>query len=351
MTEADSKGLHLSDRSQHLLKTLVEAYIRGGQPVGSRMLARESGLDLSPATVRNVMADLEDMGLVRSPHTSAGRVPTPHGYRLFVDTLLTVKPLEGAEIRRLREQLVGDLNREELLTAASRLLSEVTHLAGLVTVPRSEQTVLRQVEFLPLSGSQVLVILVLNEREVQNRIIHTQRRYTPSELERSSNYLNARFAGSSLEDVRKELLREMREHREDMQSIMSLALEMADKALVAEEARDDFVVAGQTNLMEYVELSDLDKLRHLFEAFNRKRDLLHLLDQALEAKGVQIFIGEESGYQALDECSVVTSAYSADDQILGVLGVIGPTRMAYERVIPIVELTARLLGAALNRSH
>ncbi|NIR29256.1 MAG: heat-inducible transcriptional repressor HrcA [Gammaproteobacteria bacterium] len=351
MGGADSKPLQLTDRSQHLLKTLVEAYIREGQPVGSRVLARESGLDLSPATVRNVMADLEDMGLVRSPHTSAGRVPTVHGYRLFVDTLLTVKPLQRAEVKQLSEQLIGDLNREELLSAASRLLSEVTHLAGLVTVPRGEQSVLRQVEFLPLRGNQVLVILVVNEREVQNRIIHTQRRYTQPELERSSNYLNARFAGRGLEDVRQELLREMREHREDMQNIMSLALEMADKALVAEESQDDFVVAGQTNLMEYVELSDLDKLRHLFEAFNRKRDILYLLDQALKAKGVQIFIGEESGYEALDECSVVTSAYAVDDHILGVLGVIGPTRMAYERVIPIVELTARLLGAALNRSH
>lgn len=348
---ADIKAPQLGERSQRLLKTLIESYIRGGQPVGSRTLARESGLDLSPATVRNVMADLEELGLVRAPHTSAGRVPTAQGYRLFVDTLLTVQPLGGAEIKRLREQLVGELNREELLTTASRLLSEVTHLAGLVTLPRSEHTVLRQVEFLPLSGNQVLVILVVNEREVQNRIINTRRRYTSSELEQSSNYMNARFAGRSLEAVREELLREMREHREHMHDIMSLALEMADQALVAEQPQDDFVVAGQTNLMEYVELADLEKLRHLFEAFNRKRDILHLLDQALNAQGVQIFIGEESGHEALDECSVVTSAYSVDNQMLGVLGVIGPTRMAYERVIPIVDLTARLLGAALNKSH
>lgn len=347
---AQNKTWQLNERTQHLLKTLVETYIREGQPVGSRTLSRESGLDLSPATVRNVMSDLEEMGFVRSPHTSAGRVPTGQGYRVFVDTLLTVRPPVGPEVKRLREELAGELDREKLLGAASRLLSEVTHLAGLVTVPRTDQTILRRLEFLPLSGNQVLVILVLNEREVQNRIIHTQRRYSASELEQLSNYLNARFAGYALEAVREELVREMREHREHMHNIMSLALEMADKVLVS-APDEDFVVAGQTNLMEYVELSDLDKLRHLFEAFNRKRDLLHLLDQALQAKGVQIFIGEESGYEAFGECSVVTSAYSVDDQIVGVLGVIGPTRMAYERVIPIVDLTARLLGAALNKQH
>jgi len=342
--------IELTDRSQQLLKTLVESYIRGGEPVGSRTLARESGLDLSPATVRNVMVDLEEMGLVRSPHTSAGRVPTAQGYRLFVDTLLTVKPLQSAEVQQLREELEAGHTREALLTVASRLLSDITHLASLATLPRSDRLVLRRVEFLPLSDNQVLVILVVNEREVQHRIIRTARRYGPSELEQASNYLNATFAGRALQDVRAALVREMRADREHMESIMALAMEMADKALVA-DAQEDLVVAGQTHLMEYVELADMDKLRNLFEAVSRKRDILHLLDQCLEARGVQIFIGEESGNEALGECSLVTSSYAADERSLGVLAVLGPTRMAYERVIPLVDITARLLGAALNPKH
>ena len=341
----------LNERGQRLLKVLVERYIRDGQPVGSRMLARDSGLDLSPATVRNVMADLEELGLVRSPHTSAGRVPTVQGYRLFVDTLLTVQPLGGAELRKLQGQFSTEENREALLAAASHILSEVTHLAGLVTLPRVERLTLRQVEFLPLSDNRVLVILVINEREVQNRIIRTERSYSHSELQQASNYLNEEFGGREIEAVREQLLREMREARERMNRMMIVAIEMADKGLVVGPSEDDFVVAGQTYLMEYGELSDMERLRQLFDAFQKKRDLLHLLDQSLKARGVQIFIGEESGYDVLDECSVVTAPYSVGDRVLGVLGVVGPTRMAYERVIPIVDLTARLLGAALNHKH
>jgi len=341
----------LNERGQRLLKVLVERYIRDGQPVGSRMLARDSGLDLSPATVRNVMADLEELGLVRSPHTSAGRVPTVQGYRLFVDTLLTVQPLGGVELRKLQGQFSTEENREALLAAASHILSEVTHLAGLVTLPRVERLTLRQVEFLPLSDNRVLVILVINEREVQNRIIRTERSYSHSELQQASNYLNEEFGGREIEAVREQLLREMREARERMNRMMIVAIEMADKGLVVGPSEDDFVVAGQTYLMEYGELSDMERLRQLFDAFQKKRDLLHLLDQSLKARGVQIFIGEESGYDVLDECSVVTAPYSVGDRVLGVLGVVGPTRMAYERVIPIVDLTARLLGAALNHKH
>ncbi len=339
----------LDDRAQHLLRALVQKYIRDGQPVGSRTLSRDSGLDLSPATIRNVMADLEEMGLVRSPHTSAGRVPTPQGFRFFVDTLLTMQPPESNEVQRLREQLDPDRDLPHLMATTSSLLSEVTRLAGVVTLPKREQLKLRQVEFLPLSGQRVLAILVVNDREVQNRIIHGRRDYQRSELERAANYLNANFMGRDLRDARQQLLTEMRTARETMNDMMLAAIEMADKAFVSEKERDDFVMAGQTNLMGFAELADMDKLRQLFDAFSQKEHMLHLLDGALHADGIQIFIGEESGYQVLDECSVVTAPYEVDGRVLGVLGVIGPTRMAYERVIPIVDVTARLLGSVLNR--
>ncbi|GMQ75468.1 MAG: heat-inducible transcriptional repressor HrcA [Gammaproteobacteria bacterium] len=348
---AHSKDNRLDERAQFLFKTLVERYIREGQPVGSRTLSRDSALNLSAATVRNVMADLEESGLLRSPHTSAGRVPTDQGYRFFVDTLLRVEPLEGAQVAMLREQLHPEQDRGTLMESVSSLLSDITDLAGVVMLPRQEQVTLRQVEFLSLSEDQVLVILVVNEREVQNRIIRTGRRYSASELQQAANYLNSLCAGKDLVTVRQEILAELRDARETMNKMMLAAVEMAEKALVTEPDLEAVVVAGQTNLMDMGELGDMEKLRRLFEVFNEKRDLLHLLDHSLNARGVQIFIGEESGYNALDECSVVTAPYGPDQQVLGVLGVIGPTRMAYERVIPIVDITARLLSAALNRQH
>ena len=340
---------NLSARAQRLLKFLIERYIQEGQPVGSRTLARDSGLDLSPATIRNVMSDLEEMGLIRSPHTSAGRVPTVPGYRFFVDSLLTVKPLQSNEVRRLQTQLDPERQEPGLITVVSHLLSEVTHLAGIVTVPRQPELRLRHVEFLHLSENQVLVILVVNEMEVQNRVIRTERRYTPAQLQQAANYLNEVCVGQDLAMAREHLLKDMQSTRERMNHLMMAAIEMADKAFSSDPPEDDFVLAGETNLMEYGELADMDKLRQLFEAFNHKRDILHLLDSSLRAQGVQIFIGEESGHEVLDECSVVASSYEADGQPMGVLGVIGPTRMAYERVIPLVDLTARLLGAALNQ--
>ena len=341
----------LSERAQYLFKTLVERYIRDGQPVGSRTLSRDSLLNLSPATVRNVMADLEESGLLRSPHTSAGRVPTDQGFRFFVDTLLRIEPLEGAQVALLKEQLNPAQNRGALMESASALLSDITHLAGVVLLPRHEQLTLRQVEFLSLSEDQVLVILVVNEREVQNRIIRTGRLYSQAELQQAANYLNSLCAGKDLVTVREEILAELRAARETMNAMMQAAVDMAEKALVTEPESDEVVVAGQTNLMDSGELADMEKLRRLFDAFNEKRELLNLLDHSLNAEGVQIFIGEESGYNVLDECSVVTAPYGDDDEVLGVLGVIGPTRMAYDRVIPIVDITARLLTAALNRQH
>ncbi len=342
--------IELSDRARHLLKVLVERYIRDGQPVGSRMLARESGLDLSSASVRNVMADLEDLGFVVSPHTSAGRVPTIKGYRMFVDTLLTVKPMRTREVEQLRRRFESPvLDSKLVLQTASSLLSGLTHMASVITVPRRDHSELRHIEFLPMSEQRVLAVLVFADAEVQNRVIKVDRRYDHRELQAASSFLNDQLAGKDIDRIRAKLLAELKSAQRSMDALMRQAITLAESALSGPEQIDeDFVVAGQTNLMDFAELSDVQKLRDLFDAFNSKRDLLHLLDRCVVADGVQIFIGEESGYRALDECSIVTAPYSVDDQVVGVLGVIGPTRMAYERVIPIVDVTARLLGAALN---
>ncbi|MFO1421221.1 MAG: heat-inducible transcriptional repressor HrcA [Candidatus Competibacteraceae bacterium] len=339
----------LGERTQHLLRVLVERYIRNGQPVGSRTLARDAGLDLSPATVRNVMADLEELGYLRAPHTSAGRVPTARGYRFFIDALLHLKPLEDQEIEILRRRIDQPVrDGAELARSVSDLLSGVTHLAGVVMLPRRKVTTLRQVEFLPLTENRTLVILVLNSQEVQNRVIQTRRPYNATELQQAANYLNQQFTGQDIHQVRESLLRDLRETRDNLDQLMQTVVEMAEQTFEPESNGQDYVVAGQTQLMRYADLSDLDKLRQLFEAFNHKRDLLHLFDQCLHADGVQIFIGEESGFEALEDCSVVTAPYSVAGRVLGVLGVIGPTRMAYDRVIPVVDVTARLLAAALN---
>ncbi len=330
-----------------MLRALIERYVQDGQPVGSRTLARDAGLRLSPATIRNVMADLEELGFVSSPHTSAGRVPTVQGYRFFVDTLLTVQPLDRRAVERMRAELIFDQSPKDLVESASGLLSGITQLAGVVTLPRHEHPLFKRVEFLPLSESRVLAILVTGKDEVLNRVLNTEKALSAAELQQASNYLNELFGGKDLAEVRATLLREMKETQSSMNDMMQTAMQMAEQVL--ESGRDeDFVMAGQTNLMEFRELCDIEKLRNLFEAFNRKRDILHLLDQCVHAEGIQIFIGEESGYKMLDECSMVTAPYSVDGQVLGVLGVIGPTRMAYDRVIPIVDATARLLGAALN---
>ncbi len=345
--------LPLGERAQHLLKLLVEQYIRDGHPVGSRTLSRDPALGLSPATIRNVMADLEELGLIHSPHTSAGRVPTAQGYRVFVDDLLTVQPLRSAEVERLANDLDAEARTAagtgDAVEAASRMLSEFTRFVGVVTVPRPSQECLRHVEFLPLSGNRVLVVLVLNRQEVQNRIITTDRVYTERELQQAANYLNAHYAGRDLEETRSVVLNDLRHVRDRLQEMMSGVVEMADKGFRSGGAGGgDFVVRGHTNLMD-AEEQDMDRLRQLFDAFAERRNLLHLLDRSLGAEGVQLFIGEESGYDALDGYSVVTSRYQVDGEVVGVLGVVGPTRMAYDRVIPVVDITARLLGAALNQ--
>jgi heat-inducible transcriptional repressor len=341
----------LPERSLHLFKLLVERFIQDGQPVGSRTLARDSDLDLSPATIRNVMADLEEMGLLLSPHTSAGRVPTVKGYRLFVDSLLRVHALNEKEIERIAEELKSSQDIQSLLQRTSSMLSDITQLAGIVMLPRQEQPALKHVEFVSLSENRILVILVINENQIQNRIINTARAYTSSELQQASNYLNQMFAGKDLATIRAGIVSEMEKMKDNVNQIMQAAIEMAQQALTKNNSGDDYVLAGQTNLMDVAELCDVERLKRLFNSFNQKRDILHLLEQSIHARGVQIFIGEEAGYDVLDKCSIVTSPYEVDGQILGVLGVIGPTRMHYERVIPIVDITAKMLGSALNSQN
>jgi len=339
----------LNDRSQHLLKVLVEHYLNDGQPVGSRTLSRDSGLQLSPATIRNVMSDLEDFGYIHSPHTSAGRIPTVRGYRFFVDTLLSVKPLDDVEVDSMREEMTPELGRKQLIERTSSLLSGITDLASVVSVPRQDKFDLRHIEFIPLNDRRVLVVMVINDEEVQNRIIHTDRAHSAAELTEFGNYLNSCFVEKDLATVRSEIIREMKAQRENANGMMMTAINMAEQALQPENA-GDYILMGETKLMDSADVSSMDKLKHLFDAFHKKQEILNLLDRCVEAQGIQIFIGQESGYEVLDEWSVVTAPYSVDGEQIGVLGVIGPTRMAYDRVIPIVDITARLLGTALKLS-
>jgi heat-inducible transcriptional repressor len=335
----------MNERAQVLLKTLVERYIAEGQPVGSRALSKYSGLDLSPASIRNVMADLEDLGFIASPHTSAGRIPTARGYRFFVDTLLTLKPLDTIEINQLEGQLHSE-NRQRLVTSASQVLADLTRFAGVVVTPRRSAG-FRHIEFVKLSDTRILLILVTPEGDVQNRILFNDRSYTPSELVEAANILNEKYAGLTFDETRKRVHDELKQLREDMTRLMSQALEAGDRAV--NESSEEVVISGEGRLLDVQDLSsDMQRLRKLFDLFERKTGLLQLLDTSNRAHGVQIFIGGESGLVPLDECSVVTAPYEVDGEIVGTVGVIGPTRMAYERVIPIVDITARLLSSALS---
>lgn len=341
------KKLDLNERSLSLLKNLVERYIQDGQPVGSRVLSKDSNINLSPATIRNVMADLDDLGLIHSPHTSAGRVPTVKGYRFFVDSLLTVKPLESNAVKQLSNELKEADSSDDVVNKASKMLSEVTKMAGVVTLPKRDVLCLRHIEFLPLSNTRVLVIFVTNEQEVHNKIIHTSRQFSEAELIQAANYLNSVYSGKSLSAVRQAVFDEFQQDQQRMNQGMIDAVNIAQQAF-DQKPTEDYILTGETNLMGFNELSDMGHLKQLFEAFSQKQGVIHILDQCLVADGVQIYIGEESGYQAFDQCSLVTSSYAINDETVGVLGVIGPTRMAYEKVIPYVDVTARLLGSALN---
>ncbi len=338
----------LDARAQHLLKTLIERYIAEGQPVGSRALSRHSGLELSPATIRNVMADLEEMGLIASPHTSAGRMPTPRGYRFFVDTLMVTKPLDQEEIERLEGELDGD-RPQQLVNAAASLLSDLTHFAGVVMTPRRREAAFHHLEFMRLSERRVLLIVVTPEGDVQNRILHTDRPYTSTQLIEATNFFNQNFAGQAFNTIRERIAADLSALRHDIARLMQAAIELGEGAL---QEGDALVVTGERNLLHAHDLaSNMDRLRQLFELFDQKTSLLHLLDVSQKAQGVQIYIGGESGLVPLDECTVVTAPYESGGQVIGTLGVIGPTRMAYERVIPIVDVTAKLLSNALSRER
>lgn len=336
----------LTERAQILLKTLVERYVAEGQPVGSRTLSKYSALDLSPASIRNVMAHLEDMGLVASPHTSAGRVPTAQGYRFFVDTLLTIQPLNSVEMTHLEQHLHPD-DPQRLVASASQLLSELTRFAGVVMVPRRRSTAFRQLEFIRLSDKRILLIIVTAEGEVQNRVLVTDRVYSASELTRAANFLNQNYAGKSFADAQRLVQDELQQLHHDINGLMNLALTAGSAALTAN--RNDLVMSGEHNLLKVNELSsNMERLRKLFDVFEQKTSLMQLLDISQRAHGVQIFIGGESEVAPLDECSVVTAPYEVNGEIVGTLAVVGPTRMAYERVIPIVDITAKLLSSALS---
>ncbi|MGA9340699.1 MAG: heat-inducible transcriptional repressor HrcA [Rhodanobacteraceae bacterium] len=339
----------LDARARQLLRSLIARYIAEGQPVGSRTLARYSGLDVSPATIRNIMADLEEFGLVSAPHTSAGRVPTAQGYRVFVDSLLEIEPLKEIQIEQLRRELPADAGTGELLTSASALLSQMSRFVGVVSVPKREELPFRHIDFVALDGNRLLVILVFTDGQVQNRVIATQRAYGAGELEQIANYLNEHFAGLKLDEIRNRLLREMRDESKRLNRLMAVAVEVAQHAFEA-SPDNDMLVAGQTNLMGVHELADMDRLRDLFDAFQRKRDLLALLERCARAEGVRLFIGEESEFPALEGCSLITASYGAGGRALGVLGVIGPTRMAYDKIIPVVQATAQIISLALNRA-
>jgi len=336
----------LDKRAQILLKTLVEHYITDGQPVGSRTLSKCSGLDLSPATIRNVMSDLEELGFISSPHTSAGRIPTQRGYRFFVDTLLTIQPLHSREIQRV-EHVLSSPDPQELIASAADVLSSLTRFAGLVMIPKRKSNAFKHLEFLPLSEKRVLVIIVTTDGNVQNRIISADKPYTEGELSQASNFFNQHYSGKTFEQVQQLLHEELKQMQSDMIHLMTAAMNASSKAM--DEDKDNVVISGEHNLLQLDDLStNVTSLRKLFEIFERRTSLMQLLDNSQRAEGIQIFIGGESGYLPLDECSMVTAPYEANGQVMGTLGVIGPTRMAYERVIPIVDVTAKLLSSALS---
>ena len=345
-----SKPLVINERAAILLKQLVSSYLIDGQPVGSKKLAQDAGLDISSATIRNVMSGLEKKGLVVAPHTSAGRIPTEQGLRLFVDNLLEVRPIDDSLVKQLEQQLDPDKDATELVSQASQLVSEMTQMAGVVTVPKQSSTLLRHIEFLPLPERRILAIMVTNEKDVQNKVLHVEREYTADELQHAANFLNQQFIGKDVHEVRDRLLREMERARQNIDTVMRTAIEVAGQALMDDEkaAKPEYIVQGEKNLVRNNASSNQQQLQNLFEIFDRKREMLGLLDRCVQSEGVKIFIGHEAGFQGLADCSIITAPYSVGGQPVGVLGVVGPARMNYDHVIPVVDITARLLGNALK---
>ena len=324
----------------------MERYIADGQPVGSRALSKISGLDVSPATIRNIMADLEELGYVASPHTSAGRIPTPRGYRIFVDTLLTVQHINEQEVEaRMKLQ---SPQPQKLISNAAQMLSSLSQFAGVVMSPRRE-SVFHQIEFLRLGEKRILLVIVSPAGDVQNRLLLTDVDYTPAQLVQSANYINQNYGGQHFDEVNQRQQSEVRQLRDDMGRLMQAAVEAGSEAM--NDNSEDVVIAGERNLLSVADLSsNMASLRQMFDLFEQKTGLMQLLDVSSKASGVQIYIGGESNLVPMNEMSVVTAPYTANGQIVGTLGVIGPTRMAYERVIPIVDITAKLLSNALSHN-
>ncbi|HET8731562.1 MAG TPA: heat-inducible transcriptional repressor HrcA [Moraxellaceae bacterium] len=335
------------DRTQLLFKTLVECYIRDGQPVGSRYLLQMSDLPLSSATVRNVMAQLEERGLLAAPHASAGRVPTQQGYRLFVDRLLTTEAVTEDTVQALSGELTQGQSPRDLIERASACLAELTRHVGLVMVPRRDLVDLRHIEFVRLDERRVLAIVVCANGDVQNQLILTERPFTESELSQAGNYLNHHFAGKSLGEITLTLLGGMRDDQVQLDALLRNTVTLAERAF-APRTGGDYVLSGEASLLHLAETGGVDRLQELFHAFTAKRDILHLLDRCHQAEGVEIYIGDESGYAPFGDLTLITAPYAANGHVLGRLAVIGPTRMAYQRIIPLVEVTANMLSSALS---
>jgi len=343
-------GHSLSERADHILKVLIEKYIDEGQPIASRTLASDCQLGVSSATIRNVLADLEARGYLSSPHTSAGRIPTERGYRLFVDHLLTVTDIEQKSIQYLKSELARESDTRRLAESASHMLSELTQLTGIVMVPGSLKETLRHIEFLPLNSCQVLVILVLNEKEVQNFVIDVEREYSDIELNQATNFVNQTFSGQDLSSIRRQLLTMMKQEKNKLSTIMDAAIHVSSKALQQHKQEDNLVIKGESNLLGSG-TGDMTQLKELFEAFSRKKDIIDMLDRCTQSNSLQIFIGKESGKKVFDDLSLITAPYTIGKDVIGVLAVVGPTRIPYQKVIPAVDMTAKILASVLNQDH
>jgi len=336
--------MSLDIRAQTLLRALIKQHIKDGYPVASKSLTSSSGLDLSSASIRGIMKDLEDAGFILSPHRSSGRIPTQMGYRFFVDSLLTMETPNEKELSVLKKQIILSDNKH-LSSSVSEALSELTKFAGVVMIPKAKKLTFKHIEFLSLSDKKVLVIIVTDDGNVQNRVLFTDQNYDQGILLEASNYFNQKFEGHSIEETKIKISNELKNMKKEMINLMTAAIETSSDEI----KNDNIVISGQGNLLGSDELSqNVASIKKIIEIFEKKTALLNLLDKSYQADGMQIFIGQESGYQALDECSVITAPYHADGEVLGTIGVIGPTRMAYERVIPIVDITAKLLSNSIT---
>tara|TARA_B100000809_G_scaffold59469_1_gene56013 strand:+ start:263 stop:1306 length:1044 start_codon:yes stop_codon:yes gene_type:complete len=347
MTE-EMKNKTPSDRAKQILSAIINNYIEEGTPIGSKKLSTYNRFNLSPATIRNVMSDLEDLGFIASPHTSAGRIPTSKGYRFFIDRLLELQPVDSNEIASIKNTVSQTKSsNKDLATNVSTILSAITQLAGIVTVPKTQKSTLKEIDFIPLSEQRVLAIVVINDSEVENKILQMKRNYSRDELQISANYLNHNYVGRSFEYIKNDLLTKLKETSALANSLMNNIINIADE-LLTNQNKDEYVVTGKNQLLDFEELSDINRLKDLFDALNEQQQLLQLLDKSMSTSNIQIFIGQESGYRIFDNCTLITAPYTNDMGSVGVLGVIGPTRIAYQRVIPIVDVTAKLLSQSLK---